>query len=75
MMTAFLIWCCVLYFASGSIEEDELEIQIDPRLPRSFQSWEMLSLRNVGFTRIIQDHGDNSFTITPIPNWELYARK
>ena len=75
MVPKFLLWFSALHILSGTIIEDTLEIQIDPRLPRSFQSWDMLSMRNIGFTEIIDNKADNSITVIPIPNWELYAAK
>lgn len=75
MVPKFLLWFSALHILSGTIIEDTLEIQIDPRLPRSFKSWEMLSMRNIGFNKIIDNKPDNSITVIPVPNWELYAMK
>lgn len=54
----------------GSLMEEILETQIDPRLPSSFPTTELLVVRLDGFPGIIK--ADGSYHV--VPNWEVYAR-
>jgi hypothetical protein len=52
--------------------EDILETEIDPRLPSSFKSWDVLSVRQEGFKYYIHHNGDKN-EIVNVPNWEIFV--
>lgn len=57
----------------GSMMEEKLETQIDPRPPRSFKYWDNLITRQVGFNRLYYVDGAGHKVSQPINNWETYT--
>ncbi len=58
----------------GTPMEDLLETQIDPRHPRSFQSFETMNVRQTGFRTITMWDKANSKEVTfNAGNWEKWA--
>lgn len=70
--SVFVVICA--YLTVSTDIEDKLETEIDTRVPSSFHTHQMLSIRSEGFTELVEK--GNVKTIAPRRvNWEKFAHE